>query len=216
VPIQLEHAKTEEQLAWGLMQRKELPENSGMTFSYKEPDYQLFWMFNCLFDISVAFLDETKVIREVYPMKAYPEKMDPRRTVRKVADFKKYSINDPVVKFFMDRGVTSTFHSRYALEVNLNWFKNNRIKPGDAVWWRSDSPQGCVMRTIDLAPYLPLSEPLVIRFPDAAFRALRFPKDKSAYVVKFFDAEGNLVGKMAGSHHALAICPRPAAAIVIQ
>ncbi len=215
LPVTLEHAVTEEQIAWGLMQRRELPENSGMTFTYPRPQILQFWMFNCFIDISVAFLDERKVIREIFAMKAYPWKMDPLRPVRKVADFDKYSISDPVARFFISHGVESSLPTRYALEMNVNWFKDHRIKPGDAVWWVNSSPKGCVIRTIDMSPYLPLTEPLVIRFSDAAFRSLKFPKESRFYEVQFCDAVQKVVGKVMASHHQPVLCYQPVASIII-
>lgn len=216
IPIHLEHAVTEEQVAWGLMQRRGLPENSGMTFTYEKPNYVHFWTFNCLIDLSVAYLDERKIIKEIYSLQAYPEKMDPLRPMRSVADFQNYSPTEPIISFFLTRGARSSFPTKYALEMNLNWFKNNDIKVGDAVWWTNNSPQGFVIRTIDLSPYLPLSEPLVIQFPDAAFRSFKFPNDRRFYEVRFFNNEGRLVGKLAGSHHALAICYEPVSRVEIN
>lgn len=213
--VTLEHAVTADQLAWGLMQRRALPENHGMTFTYPLPDFQRFWMFNCNINLSVAFLDERKVIKQITPMMAHPERMDPRRPVRNAAEMTKYSFNEPIVQFYFARSVQSTFRSRYALEMNLNWFQNHGVGLDDVVWWENNSPGGVVIRTIDLSSYLPLTEPLVLTFPDAAFRSLKFPKEAKFYEVQFLDGK-EPVDKRIVSYHQPVICYRRVSTIVVS
>jgi len=97
----LEHAKAKEEIRWGLMGRKTIPKNHGMTFTFAEPKTLNFWMFNCFVDLSVAYIDENRVIREIHQMKAYPEKMDPYRPVNHPRDIDKYPPNDPTIHILL-------------------------------------------------------------------------------------------------------------------
>lgn len=133
--ITLEHAWTPEQISWGLMLRKTLPRNHGMMFHYPTPIPATFWSFNCWLDLSVAFIDENRVIREIQPLYAYPEKMDPLRPVYSAKDFSLYPKDDPIIHFFMQKAVRSKTPCHCVLEMNLDWFAENNIKVGDLIHW---------------------------------------------------------------------------------
>lgn len=140
IAIVLEHAKTEEQMMWGLMQRESLPENQGMLFHYPCAKKSSIWMFNCLIDLSVAFLDSEGKILEIYELKAYPEKMDPKRPVYSIDHLTKlYPADDPILSFFRKNKVVSTLPAHYCLEMNAHWFKEHSVKPGDFVTWDEKS-----------------------------------------------------------------------------
>lgn len=67
-----EIAATQEQRAYGLMERPTLPPEQGMLFTYTSPQSadSGFWMFRTLIPLEIAFLDETgeiRVIREMEP-----------------------------------------------------------------------------------------------------------------------------------------------------
>lgn len=132
-PVKLEEATTPEQKTWGLMGRTKIGENEGMLFPYDPPQIIDVWMFNCWIDLDVAFLDADKIVREIHTMKAYPEKMDPRRPVLGPNDIRLYSVNDPVVQFFQSQSVTSSFKASYILEMPGGWFKKNGVNIGDAL-----------------------------------------------------------------------------------
>jgi len=140
VPINIEQAATVEEKTWGLMQRKELPENHGMLFIYQRPQKLSFWMFNCLIDLSLAFLDEDSVITEIRQLKAYPEKMDPKRQVLSLKDLKKYPFFDPILIFFYKNQVSSSKKAQYALEMRSGWFREKGVKVGDRLVWERSSP----------------------------------------------------------------------------
>jgi|GEM_PF-1089240 len=125
IALQLEHAVTPMQMAQGLMQRKELPENGGMTFNYGEPRPIKIWMYNCLMDLSVAFLDENKVIQEIHELKCYPD------------------IHDPF--FFDEHSVTAAKPVAFALEMNPGWFAKNGVSVGDRAEWDTNSPRGRII-----------------------------------------------------------------------
>lgn len=124
VPITLDFAQTEEDLAKGLMQVPYLEPNHGMLFCYPSPRKLSFWMYNTLIDLSIAFIDKNSIIREIHEMKSYPEIQSP--------------------SFFRTQGVTSSTDAQYALEMNKNWFANHNIKPGDRVFWNTTSGQGYI------------------------------------------------------------------------
>lgn len=111
IPLTLEYAVHDFERAKGLMQRDYLPPNQGMLFKYPYPQKVSIWMYNTLIDLSVAFLDHDKVIREIHELKAYPEIKEP--------------------SFFHQKSTTSSFKASFALEMNKDWFKKNGIKPGD-------------------------------------------------------------------------------------
>lgn len=54
--ISLEVARTEEQLAQGLMFRASMPADAGMVFLFEKAGPQAFWMKNCHFPLDMVFL----------------------------------------------------------------------------------------------------------------------------------------------------------------
>lgn len=137
IPLTLEHAYTFEQLSWGLMQRSTLHQDHGMLFHYPKEEFISVWMFNCLKDLSAAFLNSQGIILEIHELKAYPDNMDPKRPVHSVQDFAKYSYDDPVSQFFIKNGIKSSSPVRYLLEMEAGWFKEKGIHPGDRLTWNS-------------------------------------------------------------------------------
>lgn len=135
----VEQVKTPKQKKWGLMQRHYLPENQGMLFLYSRPSKPMFWSFNCYIDLSVAFIDVKRRIREIKPLYAFPEKMDPKRPVLSFHDFSKYSSRDPIIIFFRKKGVSPSTPITYVLEMNLTWFEKNGVKVGDVLHLDSET-----------------------------------------------------------------------------
>ena len=88
----------------GLMHRRILPEDRGMLFVFPDVARHAMWMMNTYIPLSVAFLDENGAIINIADME--PHTRD----------------NHPATK-----------PAKYALEVNLGWFKKNGIKPGAKV-----------------------------------------------------------------------------------
>lgn len=131
--INVEHARTPEEIAWGLMQRVELPENHGMLFYYDPPEVVQFWMFNVLIDLSVAFMDADFVVQEIHELKAYPEMMKRLPKIYNVHQLRRVSPSHSVVKFFHDRGVKSSFPISYALEMPAGWFKRRNVQVGSSL-----------------------------------------------------------------------------------
>ena len=126
IAIQLEHAATPAELAQGLMGRTHLDENAGMTFNYEGPRFIRIWMYNCQMDLSVAFLDENKVIQAIHELKCYP------------------TIHDPI--FFEQNSVETLKPASYALEMNPDWFAKNGVAVGDRAEWNIHSSQGKIIK----------------------------------------------------------------------
>lgn len=129
--LTFELASTPDERAWGLMGRTSLPENQGMLFVYPRSQKMNFWMFNTFIDLSIAFLDDHQIVREVYTMKAYPEKMDPKRPVKTLSDIKQYSYSGEEMRFFREHAVSSKGPRLFALEVNAGWFDRQGVRVGD-------------------------------------------------------------------------------------
>ena len=102
VPIQVEVADTSESRARGLMFREELPENRGMLFVFDALGIRAFYMRNTSIPLSIAYIDERLVIREIHDM-------------------------DP----FSEESIFSSVPVRFALEVNQGAFSQWGITPGD-------------------------------------------------------------------------------------
>lgn len=103
IPLLVEIAASPEERRRGLMGRKKLDENTGMLFIFPQEDHRNFWMKNTYIPLSIAFIDKNGVITQIEYM--YPER-DESKSFDRV---------------------------KYALEVNKDWFKKNKIKSGDVV-----------------------------------------------------------------------------------
>ena len=88
----------------GLMMREKMPPNEGMLFVFPDREKQCMWMKNTLLPLSVAFIDEAGVILNIEDMKPQTENSH-----------------------------CSAAAARYALEMNLGWFKTKNIKPGSKI-----------------------------------------------------------------------------------
>jgi uncharacterized membrane protein (UPF0127 family) len=60
----------------GLMGRREIAPQGGMLFIFPRPDYQRFWMANCLVDIDLIFLDPQGRVTAAHRMKVEPARRD--------------------------------------------------------------------------------------------------------------------------------------------
>jgi uncharacterized membrane protein (UPF0127 family) len=88
----------------GLMGREQMAANEGMLFLFPEHEKQCMWMKNTLLPLSVAFIDDKGVILNIEDMK--PQTEDSH---------------------------CSAGPAPYALEMNLNWFKNKGLKAGSKI-----------------------------------------------------------------------------------
>jgi uncharacterized membrane protein (UPF0127 family) len=102
--IQAEVAITPAQRELGLMNRTKMGDNEGMVFDFGAPAGVCMWMKNTLIPLSVAFMDDQGTIVNIEDMKA--QTLDSHCAHKAV---------------------------RYALEMNLGWFKQKNIKPGTKI-----------------------------------------------------------------------------------
>ena len=105
VPLKAEVAEDEQSRAMGLMFRDSLSEDRGMLFIFDRPHQVSFWMKNTKVPLSIAFLENDRVISEEKSMRPYDETLIQSRS-------------DKI---------------RYAIEVNAGWFDRHQVKPGAKV-----------------------------------------------------------------------------------
>lgn len=101
--IKAEVAATDPQRQQGLMFREKMASNAGMVFVFDQAAGQCMWMKNTLLPLSVAFIDAEGKIVNIEDMQ--PQTLDSHCSSKAV----------PV---------------KYALEMNLGWFRQKNIKPG--------------------------------------------------------------------------------------
>lgn len=104
VAISVEVAATDAQKMQGFMERKNIPEGTGMIFLYDVDTKMRFWMKNTPSPLSIAFISSSGVITEI-------KELTP------------YSLET----------VTSVFSARYALEVPQGMFARVRLSVGDSL-----------------------------------------------------------------------------------
>ena len=104
VSVLAEIARKPEDRAKGFMERKKIPDGTGMIFVFEQDQILSFWMKNTPTPLSIAYFDSQGKIRDIFDMKPYS--LAP---------------------------VQSTTSVRYALEVPQGWFKKNGVQPGDSI-----------------------------------------------------------------------------------
>jgi uncharacterized membrane protein (UPF0127 family) len=108
VEIKVEIADTPEKRQFGLMFREKLERNSGMLFVFEEEQYVTFWMKNTRIPLDMIFISENGTINEI------KENVQPCE-------------KDPCPTY------PSKFPTKYVLEVNSGFCRQNNIKVGDKV-----------------------------------------------------------------------------------
>ena len=102
--IKAEIAEKTEDRNHGFMERKNIPDGTGMLFVFEKDQILSFWMKNTPHPLSIAYIDSKGKIRDIY-------------------DMTPYSLSS----------IISTVSVRYALEVPQGWYKKNGITAGDVV-----------------------------------------------------------------------------------
>tara|TARA_R100000426_G_C4731698_1_gene76054 strand:+ start:35 stop:424 length:390 start_codon:yes stop_codon:yes gene_type:complete len=102
--LKVKLAVTEKQMAKGLMNVTEMPENEGMLFCYPEERKLTFWMKSTPIPLSIAFIDKDKKIIQIEDLEPYDE-----------------------------TSVQSDRAAKWALESNQGWFDQNNISVGDKI-----------------------------------------------------------------------------------
>jgi len=105
LPVTVELARTDEERARGMMNRRELGPEAGMLFLFSESEQRAFWMKNTLLSLDMLFIDDGgRVVGLI-------ERAEPLTT----------SPRDPGIP------------SRYVLEVNGGWAARHGVRPGARV-----------------------------------------------------------------------------------
>jgi hypothetical protein len=102
--IEAEVAATQATRMTGLMHRRTMAPQRGMLFVFDEAKQHCMWMKNTFIPLSVAFLDESGRVINVEDMQPHSED---NRCAAKPA--------------------------RYALEMNLGWFRSRNLGPGAGI-----------------------------------------------------------------------------------
>lgn len=104
ISVKAEIADTPEQRNFGFMERKKIPDGTGMLFVFDRDQILSFWMKNTPHPLSIAYIDSNGKIRNIFDMT--PFSLSP---------------------------IESTVSVRYALEVPQGWFNKNGISTGDRI-----------------------------------------------------------------------------------
>ena len=104
VSVVAEIADTEESRTYGFMNRKKIPDGTGMLFVFDYDQVLSFWMKNTPTALSIAYITSDGYIKDIF-------------------DMKPFSLSS----------VVSTGYVRYALEVPKGWFDKVGIKKGDKI-----------------------------------------------------------------------------------
>ena len=104
VVVKAELAITEEEQTYGFMNRKNIPDGTGMLFIFKDDRIASFWMKNTPTPLSIAYIDYSGKIKDIFDMTP-----------------------------FSLATIVSTGYVRYALEVPQGWFSKNGIVVGDVL-----------------------------------------------------------------------------------
>ena len=99
--IHAEVADSKQQREAGLMHRSSMPEQTGMLFVFDKSGRYCFWMKNTRIPVTIAFIDGAAKITKLTDMQPGTEDV--------------HCPENPV---------------RYALEMNLGWFRKHNIKEG--------------------------------------------------------------------------------------
>jgi uncharacterized protein len=111
VPVLAELARSEEELAKGLMFRKSLDDGKGMLFIFPGDERLSFWMKNTLIPLSIAYIAKDGTIMDILDMKPLSE-----------------------------APVSTSHFVRFALEVPQGWFARAGIAVGDKVLLAAAAP----------------------------------------------------------------------------
>lgn len=102
--VSAEIAEKQEDRNHGFMERKNIPDGTGMLFIFERDQILSFWMKNTPHPLSIAYIDSKGKIRNIFDMTPYST-----------------------------ASIVSTVSVRYALEVPQGWYKKNGITEGDTV-----------------------------------------------------------------------------------
>ena len=98
VTVSAEIAVRPEERNWGFMERRDIPDGTGMLFVFEKDQVLSFWMKNTPHPLSIAYIDSRGVVADILDMTPYSlESIQSSRSVR-------YALEVPQ-GFFAARGV---------------------------------------------------------------------------------------------------------------
>lgn len=115
-PFQLELAMSNDSRTRGLGGRSELPADGGMLFIFPEAARRGFWMYDCLMNIDIAFIDPLGHVTAIHTMPFEPPRGENESIVEYEARLPRYR---------------SGFPAQYAIELRPGMFKELGISKGD-------------------------------------------------------------------------------------
>ncbi|MBR1912628.1 MAG: DUF192 domain-containing protein [Treponema sp.] len=104
IPVKAEIAAKNPERQHGYMDRKKIPDGTGMLFVFAKDEVLNFWMKNTPHPLSIAYIDSEGAIVDIF-------------------DMTPFSLSN----------ITSSRSVRYALEVPQGWFERVGISKGDIV-----------------------------------------------------------------------------------
>lgn len=104
ISVKSEIAVSEKERNRGFMERKVIPDGTGMLFVFEKDQVLHFWMKNTPHPLSIAYISRDGIIKDILDMTP-----------------------------FSLASVSSSISVRYALEVPQGWYEKNGIKAGDKV-----------------------------------------------------------------------------------
>ena len=107
IAVSSEIARTEAERNRGFMERRHIPDGTGMLFVFENDQILSFWMKNTPTPLSIAFISSDGRIKDIFDMTPYS--LAP---------------------------VQSSGYARYALEVPQGWFVRTGIQVGDRITGR--------------------------------------------------------------------------------
>jgi uncharacterized membrane protein (UPF0127 family) len=100
-----ELALSPQQIRTGMMFRTNMEENAGMLFALPYTQQAAFWMKNCPYPLSAAYIDTEGVIQEIVSLEP----------------------------FNTNSVVAASANIRFVLETQRGWFDKHGVKPGVAI-----------------------------------------------------------------------------------
>lgn len=100
--VRMQLAVLPNEMQRGLMKRRDLAPDQGMIFVYVSTQQLSFWMHDTPTALDIGFFNAAGELVEIYPMLPY----DDKRISSRSRDLK------------------------FALEMNLNWYRDHGVKPG--------------------------------------------------------------------------------------
>ena len=116
--FELDYAVDVETRTRGLGGVAEIPEDGGMIFVFPDPEIQAFWMYDCLVDIDIIYLDARGTITAMHRMKAEP----PRGPDESDRDYEARLPRYP-----------SGYPAQFAIEVRSGWLDRLDVSVDDRI-----------------------------------------------------------------------------------